>query len=161
MKMKTTLTPEQSAALIAKGISADKASLCQLYSDYDGEIIDPCEVFEDCGKLLAVVNDEAIEVGRNIVPKDSDFDHSFADDMPIFTLADVCSLLPKEIVTDTIMCENDVCPICINWDTNVQKWLVGYELIPHPVGVGADSELIDALFSILCELIDNGYLLTK
>lgn len=101
--MKTTLTPEQSAELIAKGISADKASMCQLDFDYDGEIIDRSEVFEDCGKLLAVVNDEAIEVDRRIVSKDSDFDHSFADDMPIFTLADVCSLLPKEIVADTII----------------------------------------------------------
>ena len=33
MKMKTTLTPEQSAALIAKGISADKASEIKEYDD--------------------------------------------------------------------------------------------------------------------------------
>lgn len=159
--MKTTLTPEQSAELIAKGISADKASMCQLDFDYDGEIIDRSEVFEDCGKLLAVVNDEAIEVDRRIVSKDSDFDHSFADDMPIFTLADVCSLLPKEIVADTIICQNDICPIRINWDTNVQTWFVGYGLIPHPVGVGVDSELIDALFSILCWAIDNNHVKVK
>lgn len=160
---KSCLTAEQSATLIAKGISADKASMCQLDFDYDGEIIDPCEVFEDCGKLLAVVNDEAIEVDRRIVLKDDpNFDHSFADDTPIFAIADVLGLLPKEIVADTIICQNDICPISINWDTNVQTWFVGYELIPHPVGVGVDSELIDALFSTLCWAIDNGHIkLTK
>ena len=152
---KSCLTAEQSATLIAKGISADKASMCQLDFDYDGEIIDRSEVFEDCDKLLAVVNDEAIEVDRRIVSKDSDFDHSFADDTPIFAIADVLGLLPKEIVADTIICQNDICPIRINWDTKGQKWFVGYELIPHPVDVGVDSELIDALFSILCWAIDN------
>lgn len=74
---------------------------------------------------------------------------------PIFTLADVCALLPKEVVTDTIMCENDVCPISMRWDINCQKWFVGYDLVPRPVGVGVDSELIDALFSTLCWVIDN------
>lgn len=77
---------------------------------------------------------------------------------PIFTLADVCALLPKEIVTDTIMCDDDVCPISIRWDTNCQKWFVGYDLIPHPVGVGMDSELIDALFSTSCWVIEKNFL---
>lgn len=104
-KMRTTLTPEQSATLIAKGIGADKASMCQLYSDYDDEIIDPSEVFEDCGKLFAVVDDEAIEVDCNIVAKDSDFDHSFADDMPIFTLVDICGLLPKGVIHNGLSCK--------------------------------------------------------
>lgn len=120
--MKTTLTPEQSATLIAKGISADKAS------------------FDSC----------AIAVGSA----------ARTPTQPIFTLADICALLPKEIVTDTIMCENDVCPISIRWDKNCQKWFVGYELVPHPVGVGVDSELIDALFSTLCWVIEKN-LITK
>ncbi len=76
----------------------------------------------------------------------------------IFTLADVCALLPKEIVTDTIMCDNDICPISIRWDNNCQKWFAGYDLVPRPVGVGVDSELIDALFSTLCWAIDNGHI---
>lgn len=122
IKMKTTLTPEQSATLIAKGISADKAS------------------FDSC----------AIAVGSA----------ARTPTQPIFTLADICALLPKEIVTDTIMCENDVCPISIRWDKNCQKWFVGYELVPHPVGVGVDSELIDALFSTLCWVIEKN-LITK
>ena len=121
--MKTALTPEQSATLIAKGISADKAS-------------EKKREYTDLGTPIGYT--------------------------PIFTLADICGLLPKEIVTDTIMCENDVCPISIRWDKNCQKWFVGYELVSHPVGVGSDSELIDALFSTLCFAIDNGHIdLTK
>lgn len=123
--MKHLLSPEQSATLIAKGISADKAS--ERTPDYKD--------INNTGKPF-----ERREL------------------LPIFTLADVCALLPKEIVTDTIMCDDDVCQISIRWDTNCQKWFVGYDLIPHPVGVGVDSELIDALFSTLCWVIDNGHI---
>lgn len=155
--MKTTLTPEQSATLIAKGISADKASMCQLYSDYDGEIIDPSEVFEDCGILLAVVNDEAIEVDRNIVPKDSDFDHSFADDTPIFTLADICALLPKEIEIDTHRCGLNM------WYHNAHYWMVSYVQfdgaeIAYQSPVVSRDRLIDALYEFLCMCIRNGHI---
>lgn len=117
--MKTTLNPEQSATLIAKGISADKASEIK---EYDDEV--------------------------------SQWTHRGT---PIFTLADILGLLPKYIVTDTIMCENDVCPISIRWDKNWQKWFVGYDLVPLPVGV-VDSELIDALFSTLCWVIEKNLL---
>ena len=120
---KSCLTAEQSATLIAKGISAHKAS-------------EKKREYPDLG--------------------------TFIGDTPIFTLADICELLPKEVVTDTIMCENDVCPISMRWDKNCQKWFVGYDLVPRPVGVGVDSELIDALFSTLCFAIDNGHIdLTK
>ncbi len=117
--MKTTLTPQESANLIAKGISADKAS-------------EKKREYTDLG--------------------------TFIGDTPIFTLADILGLLPKDIVTDTIMCENDVCPISIRWDKNCQKWFVGYDLVPRPVGVGVDSELIDALFSTLCWVIEKNLL---
>lgn len=150
---KSCLTPGQSATLIAKGISADKASMCQLYSDYDGEIIDPSEVYEDCGKLLAVVDDEAIEVDRNIVSKDSDFDHSFADDTSIFTLADLVSLLPKSIEY------NGYAEAKLNIYTRphrrecwVAKYIVSAKTIPYD---GAGEELIDALYEVLCKLLDN------
>lgn len=149
--MKTTLTPEQSATLIAKGISADKASVCQLYSDYDGEIIDPSEVYEDCGKLLAVVNDEAIEVDRNIVSKDSDFDHSFADDMPIFTLADILSIIPKEIN----ILEDHYCLVMKAADCSSTVYY-GNQLERFSPYVSAD-ELIDALYELLLWVIDKGF----
>ncbi|MCZ2855536.1 hypothetical protein [uncultured Duncaniella sp.] len=126
--MKHLLTPEQSATLIAKGISADKAS---------GQ-------GERTYKTVELQNGSIKRV--------------FDGYAPIFTLADVCSLLPKEIEQDTIMCENDVCPISMRWDKNCQKWFVGYDLVPRPVGVGVDSELIDALFSTLCWVIEKNFL---
>ena len=66
--MKHLLSHEQSANLIAKGISADKAS--ERTPDYKD--------INNTGKPF-----ERREL------------------LPIFTLADVCALLPKEIVTDT------------------------------------------------------------
>lgn len=126
--MKHLLSPSQSATLIAKGIGADKAS----------------EQGDKIFKPVALQNGSIKRV--------------FDSYEPIFTFADICPLLPKEIVTDTIMCEDDTCPISIRWDKNCQKWFVGYELVPHPVGVGVDSELIDALFSTLCWVIDNGHI---
>ena len=128
--MKIALTPEQSAILIAKGMSAEKASR-------QGE-----------------------RIYKTVELQNGSIKRVFDGYEPIFTLADVCSLLPKEVVTDTIMCDDDVCPISIRWDKNCQKWFVGYDLVPHPVGVGVDSELIDALFSTLCWVIEQN-LLTK
>lgn len=161
--MKTTLTPEQSATLIAKGISADKASMCQLDFDYDGEIIDPGEVFEDCGKLLAVVNDEAIEVDRRIVSKDSDFDHSFANDTPIFTLADICGLLPKGVTHNGLSCKLRITswydePYFAGYENQIGKYIMGN---PYDAPFSAE-ELIDALFDLLLWAIDNNHIdLTK
>lgn len=125
---KSCLTAEQSATLIAKGISADKAS-------GQGE-----------------------KIYKPITLQNGSIKRVFDGYTPIFTLADICRLLPKEVVTDTIMCENDVCPISIRWDKNCQKWFVGYDLVPYPVGVGVDSELIDALFSTLCWVIEKNLL---
>ena len=79
------------------------------------------------------------------------------DGEPIFTLADLFSLLPKEITADTIMCKYDTCPINIRWNEDMRQWFIGYKLVQRPVGVGNDSELIDALFSTLLWAIDNGH----
>ncbi len=138
--MKTTLTPEQSATLIAKGISADKASMVCM--NFNG--------------TYAYVSGEEAQTVRDCV--NGQF---YAEEFLVFSLADIHSLLPREIVTDTIMGENDVCPIAIRWDENCKKWFAGYDLIPRPVPVGVDSELIDALYSLLCWAIENDYLLTK
>ena len=151
--MKTTLNPEQSATLIAKGISADKASkrVTRKVADSHGREIEKLRLkrWKDCVPYeKATITNLRVGLMR--------FEHK-----EIFTLADILDLLPKEIVADTIICQNDICPIRINWDTNVQTWFVGYELIPHPVGVGVDSELIDALFSILCWAIDNNHVKVK
>ena len=75
----------------------------------------------------------------------------------IFTLVDLLSLLPTEIITDTRFCKNETCPIIIRWDYTMGIWLVGYELVSLPDGVGKDSEFIDALFSTLLWCIDHNH----
>lgn len=119
--MKTTLTHEQSATLIAKGISADKAS------------------YDSC----------AIEVGSA----------ARTPAQPIFTLADILSLLPKELKYDSLG-RPYILHIEIEKDRAIAAYRRGWDSV-----VGADKrrpELIDALYSLLCWVIDKGYIdLTK
>lgn len=67
--MKQTLSVEQSATLIAKGISADKAS---------ERTLDFCDIITPLER-------------REL--------------LPIFTLADVCSLLPKGVIHNGLSCK--------------------------------------------------------
>lgn len=123
---KSCLTAEQSATLIAKGISADKAS------KGESEVIQTEQKYGD-----------TIEVRIT----------------PIFTLADICSLLPKSIEY------NGYAEAKLNIYTRphrrecwVAKYIVSAKMIPYD---GAGEELIDALYEVLWKLLDNGYLLTK
>lgn len=123
--MKTTLNPEQSVTLIAKGISADKASEIK---EYDDEV--------------------------------SQWTHRGA---PIFTLADICSLLPKEIERDTINCGLDIyySPIA-SYFWRASYLTYSYSEIQYVAVEKNEEELIDALYSLLCWVIDKGYIdLTK
>ena len=115
---------------------------------------------EQSRRLLAcgVSPDTADMCWTRFEPDGEKYEFASLSPIPAWSLSALLGLLPKEIVTDTIMCDDDVCPISIRWDTNCQKWVVGYDLIPHPVGVGVDSELIDALFSTLCWVIEKNFL---
>lgn len=73
----------------------------------------------------------------------------------IFTLSDILSLLPKEIIADTIMGEDWPCPLSIRWDENKHLWVTAYETLPRPLDVGSAPELIDALFELLCWVLKN------
>lgn len=121
--MKHLLSPEQSAKLIAKGISADKASEIK---EYDDEV--------------------------------SQWTHRGA---PIFTLADICALLPKEIEIDAHRCGLNM------WYHNAHYWMVSYVQfdgaeIAYQSPVVSRDRLIDALYEFLCLCIRNGYIdLTK
>lgn len=116
--MKTTLTIEQSAELVKRGVSPERATRVP---------------------LCATSPDE---------PRWSE---------PIFTLTDMLSLLPKEVIADTRFCKNETCPINIRWDYTMGIWFVVYELVSLPDGIGEDSELINALFSTLLWAIDNNH----
>ena len=122
---KNCLTAEQSAILIAKGISADKASEI---AEYDDEV--------------------------------SQWTHRGA---PIFTLADICALLPKEVERDTINCGLDIYYSPIGsyfWRASYLTY--SYSEIQYVAVEKNEEELIDALYSLLCWVIDKGYIdLTK
>lgn len=120
--MKTTLTPQESATLIAKGISADNAS-------------EKKREYTDLGTPIVYT--------------------------PIFTLADICALLPKEIEIDAHRCGLNI------WYHNAHYWMVSYvqfdgaEIAYQSTVVSRDA-LIDALYEFLCLCIRNGHIdLTK
>lgn len=120
--MKQTLSPEQSAALIAKGISAGKAS--------KGE-----------------------RIYKTVELQNGSIKRVFDGYAPIFTLADLLSLLPKSIEY------NGYAEAKLNIYTRphrrecwVAKYIVSAKTIPYE---GAGEELIDALYEVLCKLLDN------
>lgn len=76
-------------------------------------------------------------------------------DTPIFTLADLLSLLPKVIYRN-----DSIYPIelIISWDRHNQMWYAGYnffkdDFINHNFG----AELIDSLYNLLLWAIDNNH----
>ncbi len=122
--MKITLTPEQSATLIAKGISADKAS-------------EKKPEYTDLG--------------------------TFIGNEPIFTLADVCALLPKGVIHNGLSCKLRITswydePYFAGYENQIGKYITGN---PHDAPFSAE-ELIDALFDLLLWTIRHGHIeLTK
>lgn len=131
--MKTTLTPEQSATLIAKGISADKASA-------QGE---------------RIYKPVALQSGA--------IKRVFEGYEPIFTLADVCALLPKGVIHNGISCKLRITswydePYFAGYENQVGKYIMGN---PYDAPFSAE-ELIDALFDLLLWAIGHGHIdLTK
>lgn len=119
MKMKTTLTPEQSAALIAKGISADKASYQQCTTPIGNGV-------------------------RGIVRTPA---------QPIFTLADLFSLIPKTI-PDEDNKPDGYHRFGIAVDHSKQ-WCVSYFGICYRHVGFDDVELIDCLYQMVEWLAEN------
>lgn len=146
--MKTTLTPEESQRLIELGVDPKMATMCMLYfTESDtSEPIPSSEVWEDCGKLLCNISDEVENVECKIVPIDSDYDQSSKEETPIFTIADILSILPKEING-----------YHLNIDAMPEGYNVGYILWDEDTDAVKDflnysyfaPELIDALNTLL------------
>lgn len=117
--MKTTLTIEQSAELIKRGVPNNRAS------DFE-----------------AVSSTSPRGIGGQVMMA-----------RPIFTLADLLSLLPKSIE------HGGYAEAKLNIYTRphrrecwVAKYIVSAKTIPYD---GAGEELIDALYEVLYKLLDN------
>ena len=117
--MKTTLTIQESAELIKRGVPNNRAS------DFE-----------------AVSSTNPRGIGGQVMMA-----------RPIFTLADLLSLLPKSIE------HGGYAEAKLNIYTRphrrecwVAKYIVSAKTIPYD---GAGEELIDALYEVLCKLLDN------
>ncbi len=124
--MKTTLTPEQSATLIAKGISADKASMVRM--DFNG--------------TYAYVSGEEAQTVRDCV--NGQF---YVEECRVFALADILSLLPKTINYKTLYME------CLGttWEVGYRCERKTFSISE----VIYKEELIDALYELVLWCIDN------
>lgn len=116
--MKTTLSIQESAELIKRGVSANRAHELKVYDD-------PVSEWTHRG-------------------------------CPLFTLADLLSLLPKKLYGE----ETDYCDCELHIHANKLGWSASYmEIRGSEVVVmkltSYGVELIDALFSLVCKLIDN------
>lgn len=116
---KNCLTAEQSATLISKGISADKAS-------------EKKREYTNLG--------------------------TFIGDTPIFTLADICALLPKGVIHNGISCKLRITswydePYFAGYENQIGKYIMGN---PYDAPFSAE-ELIDVVFELLCWAIDHNH----
>lgn len=117
---KLTLTIEQSAELVKRGVSANKASdtyVGRWEHSSEGSFADP----------------ESVE--------------------PLFTLADLLSLLPKHILF-----ANAEWYLNIQWDISWGKWCVQYLDFDHDDEVAKEEEapeLIDALYMLTLAVINH------
>lgn len=74
------------------------------------------------------------------------FPANFLEYAPIFTLADILSILPKEI--------SNRCDLRMTYSSLANRWFVTYDYYQDRIA----EELIDALYDLLCWVIENGYL---
>ena len=124
--MKATLTPQESATLIAKGISADKAS-------GQGE-----------------------KIYKPITLQNGSIKRVFEGYEPIFTLADIFGLLPKGVTHNGISCKLRITswydePYFAGYENQVGKYIMGN---PYDAPFSAE-ELIDALYELLLWCLSN------
>lgn len=141
--MKQTLSPSQSATLIAKGISADKASMFAWQKVRDGK-----------GNPLSE-KEKNREYNHGITPKKGMMICGLEriEYTPIFTLGNLASLLPKHIPF-----ANAEWYLNIQWDISWGKWYVQYLDFDHDDKVVKEeeaTELIDALYLSILAVINH------
>ena len=76
-------------------------------------------------------------------------------DYPIFTLTDLLEILPKAVHKDDLAYDYN---LELLWQEDMKGWLTTYDAIGDNAGSIFEIELIDALYRLLCQIIENGYL---
>ena len=131
--MKTQLTIEESARLIELGVDASLASKCQVQHESD------------------------FEVEYRIVPHD-EFCYEMAslNPQPMFDLADLLSILPKEIEDNA----GRHLPLAFSWDIILCQWNAHYTCAT-PLNICAAPELIDSLYQLAIWCLENNHIKTE
>lgn len=142
--MKPTLTPQESATLIAKGISADKASMFawQKVCGYKGNPLSKKDKNREYNHGITLKKG-MMKCGLEYIEYE-----------PLFTLADLLSLLPKEVKRDSLD-RPYVLHIIREEDRTIAAYRRDWDSI-----TGADkrtSEFIDSLYELLLWAIDNNH----
>lgn len=156
--MRKTLTIEQSAELIKRGVSAERASkrVTRQVADSHGREIEKLRLkrWKDC-----VPYEKATMTNLHVGLMH--FEHK-----EIFTLADLFALLPKDIEMDFPNADGGIdtedCYLCTQWCINGyyadnHQWCVFYTPGFQVVGDSCAKELIDALYKCLIWAIDNNH----
>ena len=156
--MRKTLTIEQSAELIKRGVSAESASkrVTRQVADSRGREIEKLRLkrWKDCVPYEKTTMTN-IHVGL------MHFEHK-----EIFTLADIFALMPKDIEMDFPNADGGIdtedCYLCTQWCINGyyadnHQWCVFYTPGFQVVGDFCAKELIDALYKCLIWAIDNNH----
>lgn len=131
--MKTTLTIEQSAELIKRGVRDDKASMVCM--DFNG--------------TYAYVCGEESQTVRDCV--NGQF---YVEESRVFSLSDLLSLLPKEIEQGNATYELLIEGVETNW--RVRYYYADLEVYDYTEAFN-EEELIDALYNLLLWAIDNNH----
>lgn len=138
--MKTTLTIEQSAELIKRGVNPDKASMVCM--DFNGTYV--------------YVSGEETQTVRDCV--NGQF---YVEESRVFILSDLLSLLPKTINNGNYY---------LDLSYGFGDWTVSYILwdscdeetyIEDTQGEKTEKELVDALYELLLWCLDNPLNLTE
>ena len=94
MTQQIATTPEQGKRLIACGVDPSTADMCYLYWDESGEQLSREEYLE-------IFNESFLDGRIELVPKDfGDYNHSYSDDSPAWSLGRLLALLPPTITID-------------------------------------------------------------
>ncbi len=156
--MKTELSIEQSAKLIELGVDPKLASKCLLYfcDEYD-EPLASWDRYDENGKVFCATEEAyGRSVESRMVSMDADFDQSAKEENPIFDLSDILTILPKEIEIEVpIEDKKYLYPLSIKWHIYYQEWRCYYTSIYNA------SELIDALYQLLCWCLKERYVKPK
>ncbi|MDE7350091.1 MAG: hypothetical protein K2N25_03410 [Muribaculaceae bacterium] len=126
MNQNICTTPEQGKRLIACGVDPSTADMCYLYWDESGEQLSREEYLE-------IFNESFLDGRIELVPKDfGDYDHSYSDDSPAWSLGRILEILPPRILVNDAWYE---CQLC--------RCVFGYEVRYH-------SEVFKDPFGCLC-----------